>query len=93
MDSGMNLKDFYNSKYWEAMRSSEFNLTEWIRYTDEEKKDDIEKRSIEGYLKSYTFFEACKNGWDNMTDNNKEIIKSMPNFNPEIFKEVTGIEI
>lgn len=77
IDSGMTASEFYNSKYYGALTSSPFTLTEWV--------DDK--------LKSYTFKEACANWWAKMTDENKEIIKSIPNFNAEIFKEITGIEV
>lgn len=36
---GMSLSDFYRSRYWDAMCSAPFNLTEWISYTQEEKED------------------------------------------------------
>ena len=85
VDSGMTTSEFYNSKYYKALISSPFILTEWI--------EDESKGLIGGYLKEYTFEEACKNWWNKMSDNDKEIIKSMPNFNAEIFKEITGIEV
>lgn len=85
VDSGMTTSEFYNSKYYKALISSPFILTEWI--------EDESKGLIGGYLKKYTFEEACKNWWNKMSDNDKEIIKSIPNFNAEIFKEITGIEV
>ena len=85
VDSGMTVSEFYTSKYFEALFSSPFILTEWI--------EDESKGLIGGYLKKYTFEEACKNWWNKMSDNDKEIIKSIPNFNAEIFKEITGIEV
>lgn len=77
VDSRMTASEFYKSKYYYALISSPFILTEWV--------DDK--------LKSYTFKEACANWWSKMTDRNKEIIKSIPNFNAEIFKEITGIGV
>lgn len=37
--------------------------------------------------------EACAKWWSQMTEKNKEIIQSMPNFDAKIFKDITGIEI
>ena len=91
--SGMSLRDFYRSRYYDALCSAPFILTEWIEYTDEEKAEDEDKALIGGYLKTYTMEEAWANWWDELTDENKEIIKSIPNFDAEIFKEITGIEI
>lgn len=31
--------------------------------------------------------------WDKLCDEAKEIIKQIPNFDAEIFKDITGIEI
>lgn len=31
--------------------------------------------------------------WDDLTDKEKGIIKSIPNFDPDIFKEITGIDV
>ena len=91
--SGMSLQDFYKSKYWKAMCSAPFNLTEWIEYTAEEKAEDPEKEKIGGYLKTYTYKEAWANWWNKLSDENKAIIKQIPNFDKEVFKDITGIEV
>ena len=91
--SGMSLRDFCRSRYRNALYSAPFTLTDWIEYTDEEKAEDEDKALIGGYLKTYTMEEAWANWWDELTDENKEIIKSIPNFDAEIFKEITGIEV
>ena len=91
--SGMSLRDFYRSRYWEAMRSVPFILTEWIWYTSEEKAADPEKERTGGFLKENTYEEAWAKWWAKMDDKNKLIIQSIPNFDPAIFKDITGIEI
>ena len=48
---------------------------------------------IGGYLKEYTYKKACANWWNNMTDNNKKIILSIPNFDKSVFEDITGIKI
>ncbi|HOE07212.1 MAG TPA: pentapeptide repeat-containing protein [Bacilli bacterium] len=93
MPTNMTMREFVNSKYYDAIISSDFILTEWVEYSAEEKAQDETKRLIGGYLKTYSYQEACKNWWANMTDENKAIICSMPNFDAEIFKEITGIEV
>ena len=91
--SGMSLQDFCKSKYWDAMCSAPFTLTEWIEYTAEEKTADPQKELIGGYLRTYTMEEAWANWWDELDDKKREIIKEIPNFDPEIFKDITGIEV
>ena len=91
--SGMSLKDFYRSRYWEAMCGAEFNLTEWVYYTDEEKAADPEKERKGGYLKVNSYKEAWAKWWDDLSEEDRKIIQEIPNFDPEVFKDITGIEI
>ena len=91
--SGMTQKEFRNSKYYNALISSDFMLSEWVRYTEEEMTQDSDKAITEGYLKTYSYMEACANWWANMTEENKKIVMKIPNFDPDIFKEITGIDV
>lgn len=91
--SGMSLIDFYRSKYWDAMCSVDFPLTEWVEYTAEEKQADEQKALIGGYLKKNTYEDACARWWADMSEENREIIMSLPNFDKEVFKDITGIEV
>jgi hypothetical protein len=84
---------FFVSEWYYALQSTPFMLMEWIVYTEEEKEADTDKALIGGYLKTYTYKEACRNWWDTKTEKDKEIIKTMPNFNPAKFKEITGIDV
>ena len=92
-DTNMTLKEFIKSKYNKALCSVELKLTEWIRYTEEEMKEDDDKKATKGYLKNYTYKEACANWWSELTEENKEIIMSIPNFDADKFEEITGIKI
>lgn len=92
-DTNMTLEDFINSKYNEALKSVELKLTEWIKYTEEEMEEDDDKKATKGYLKEYTYKEACANWWSKLTEENKEIIMSIPNFDADKFYEITGIKI
>ena len=56
-------------------------------------KENKNKRLIGGYLKEYSYKEACANWWIELTEENREIIKSIPNFDKEKFYEITGINI
>ena len=91
--SGMSLHDFYNSKYWEAMISEPYNLTVCERYTAEECAADPEKCRAGGHLVVRTPEEAWAEWWAKLTDENKEIIKQIPNFDPDVFNDITGIEV
>ena len=91
--SDFTMRKFIDSKYYKALTSSNFMLTEWVEYTEEEKKESLCGQAIGGYLKTYTYKEACQNWWNNMSEENKEIVKSIPNFDKDVFFEITGIEV
>ena len=93
VSTDMTMREFLDSRYYRAITSSDFKLTEWIPYTEEEMEKDESKKLVGGYLKTYTYKEACKNWWEGMSNKNKAIICSMPNFDADVFKEITGIEV
>lgn len=31
--------------------------------------------------------------WDNLTDDEKEAVKQIPNFDAKVFEEITGIDV
>ena len=89
--SDMTLAEFRKSKYYTAICSAAFQLTEYIEYTDAEKQADEKKALIGGYLRKRGYKEACAIWWANMSEKNKQTIMSMPNFDAAIFEEITGI--
>ena len=91
--SGMSFEEFLSSEYRKALCSAEFNLTEWVEFTEEEMEEDERKAMIGGCLKTIPYKEACARWWSQMTEENKKIIQSMPNFDEKIFKDITGIDI
>jgi hypothetical protein len=91
-DSGMTYDEFYSSKYYDALNSAPFVLTEWHEFTEAEKNDSVIRQSIGGKLISYTYEEACTNWWKLLSNEAKETIQNIPNFDAKIFKEITGID-
>ena len=89
----------FQEKYPEAynlLYYSRFNLTQWVcgyEMTPEEKEAHPEYKVQEGYLKTYTYKEACQRMWDSFTKTERNKIKKLPNFDKNIFKEITGIEV
>ena len=61
--------------------------------TDEEKKDDPQFFVRQGYLKTYTWEEAWSNYWRDCDDEEKQKVLNLPNFDKDIFKEITGIDV
>ena len=80
------LKEFYNSKYYDAIISSNFPLTEW------KNKAETPENGVDGELIVNTYEEASRRWWKGMSQDNREIIKSIPNFNIDVFCDITGID-
>ena len=93
IETNMTMKEVVQTDWYHMLFKYSINLTKWIVYTDEEKQTDKDKDLIGGYLKTYTYKEACKNWWNEYTDKEKAVIMSMPNFDKDKFKQITGIEV
>ena len=65
----------------------------WEDMTDEEKSAHTEEETTGGYLKKLDKSECGTKWWRGLSDEEKDIITSIPNFDKEIFKEITGIDI
>ena len=61
--------------------------------TDEEKTAHPEAEVIGGYLKQLDNSECGSIWWSGLNDYEKSIIKAIPNFDKEIFKEITGVNV
>lgn len=72
------------------------NVVKWIEsydMTDEEKTAHPEYETTGGYLKVLDESECGQIWWNGLSDEDKEIIRSIPNFNPDIFYQCTGIKV
>ena len=77
--SGMSLEEFWDSKYYRALQSEPLELTYW-----DDKNEELKCRSYK---------DACAIWWSKLTEKNKKIIQEIPNFDPEIFFDITGIDV
>ena len=88
-------QDIFPNEY-NLLFYSKFPLTEWIdevKMTDDEKKSNPSYKTTGGYLKQRTYKEAWQIMWGSWTKEQQDSIKKLPNFDKEIFKEITGIEV
>ena len=73
-----------------------FDLIVWVSHdtaTDEEK--EVHKIDIEtcgGFIKTIPYKEAFRIAWDKASKEEHEKLLKLPNWNNEIFKEITGID-
>ena len=74
-----------------------FDMTIFVSYdtaTDDERKQH--KKDIEvcgGFLKTIPYKEAWRRSWDKATDEDRRKVLQLPNWNNEIFKEISGIDV
>lgn len=61
--------------------------------TDEEKKEHPEAKVTGGYLKELNNSECGQIWWDGLSEYKRNIICNLPNFDPVIFEQITGIKI
>jgi len=72
------------------------NICTWVYesdMTDEEKAENQTYKTTGGYLKVRDYKYCWQKGWDRMSKEDKQTIKDLPNFNSDVFKEITGIDI
>ena len=61
--------------------------------TDEEKAAHPEAETTRGYLKERTTADNARKWWAGLSADDRNVILSLPNFDAEIFKEITGIDV
>ncbi|MDV9655445.1 hypothetical protein RHH83_13995 [Clostridioides difficile] len=94
-ETNLTYEDWMHSKARHILIKNS-NLMEWVyakNMSEEEKKNNPKYETVGGYLKVFTFEEMCKNMWNSLTDEEKKVIMEIPNFDRDIFKEITGIEV
>lgn len=90
-------RDWRCSSARDLMCDCPHTKTVWIskKYmTDSEKEENPTWECTGGYLKIIEVTNEDKqNWWDNLEDEEREAVMSLPNFDKDIFKEITGIEV
>ncbi len=92
--SGMTVRQWENHEACQIMYNIEPNI--WVpegMMSDEEKAANPKYETTGGYLKSIPMHEAWSNLWHNLTDQKRKVFTSLPNFDSNKFKEITGITV
>ena len=94
--SNWTIEYWWNSDARYLLNKIPKNVVEWIYesdMTDEEKEKNPTYKTTGGYLKVFDESESAQIWWDGLSNKNKEIIKSIPNFDAEKFEKCTGIKV
>ena len=94
--SGMTLSQWRDSKACYLLNRIQFTSNVWVweeDMTDEEKEAHPEYKTTDGFLKVLDMSGCCVRWWESLDEYNRNVIRSIPNFDPVIFKQITGIEV
>lgn len=89
-------RDWLESKAYDLFSQMGYRITEWVYLRDmseEEKAVHPDAKTTGGYLKVLSKFERANSWWRELSDDERAVIKAIPNFDPAIFKETTGIDV
>ena len=89
-------KDWLNSDARYLLNQIPKDVVEWIwssDMTEDEKAAHPEHETTGGYLKILDESECGQIWWNGLREDYRNIIRSLPNFDPDIFEECTGIKV
>ena len=88
-------RDWVNSNARYLLNKIPTDVLEWVyseSMTDQEKQEHPEHETTGGFLKMIEKSESNQEWWNSLPEHQKNIIKEIPNFDPNIFEEITGIK-
>lgn len=94
--SNMTLLDWQTCDAKYIMNYCPCRFVEWVpeRFmSSKEKKENPSYKTTGGYLKTIEPKYSPQIWWDNLPQMKKDIVMSLPNFDADIFKKITGIEV
>lgn len=86
-------------KEWDSAKKPEFlyfDLTVWVysdSMTDVEKEDHPHHEVNGGYLKQLDYKSAFKSAYESATEEEKQQLLNLPNFDSDVFKEISGVDV
>ena len=89
-------QDWLNSDARYILMDCPSNVLAWVwddDMTDEEKEQHPEYSVTGGFLKYIEKETGRQMWWDGLSDRQKDIVMQLPNFDKDIFKEITGITV
>ena len=94
--SDWTMDNWYNSKAYKIMCNAPTDTKVWVEYsemTKEEKAENPNAKVTDGYLKHVLDTENRQKWWDGLSEEHKNEVMSLPNFDAEIFEQCTGIKV
>ena len=91
--SELTVREWENHEACRLMSNIDFTI--WVQgsiMTTEEKAQYPKWETTDGYLKTIPHKEAWSNFWNNLSEEKRNVFKTIPNWNKDIFEEITGIK-
>ncbi len=88
-------ENIYSIKGFQILRWN-FENSWWIyseNMTEKEKATHPEHETTGGYLKTVDFRTACSMMWKKLDNEERAAVIEIPNFDADVFKDITGIDI
>ena len=95
-ETDMTFEEWRNSEAYWLMNRIDFRPADWIwedEMSDAEKAEHPEYKTTGGYLKIRDNTDCCKEWWNGLTEREKQVIMSIPNFDADKFLLITGINV
>ena len=93
--TNLNFEEVYELPGMYVLREN-FSNNIWIAssdMTDEEKQAHPEHETCGGYLKALEYKDAWHEMWNKLNEDEKAAVKALPNFDSNVFYEITGIKV
>ena len=93
--SGMTFRQWRDSEACHLLNQIQFMPNVWVwagDMTDEEKEAHPEYKTTGGFLKVLDTSDCCVRWLESLDEYQRNIIRSIPNFDAAIFKQITGID-
>lgn len=96
-ETDLTFRDFEGQRVYGALLYLSQLMTKWTYLkdiTESEKSDIPESKILDGYLELNTDYKKdTKDAWDSLPHSDKKLILNLPNFDADIFLEITGIDV
>jgi hypothetical protein len=84
--------EFIEHRGVQLLLDTTFPLTEWVPLSDIQEPTE-EDKARDGRLVERSHKEAWAILWSNLSDSEKQAVKTIPNFDADVFEEITGIRV
>ena len=90
----MTLEEWRNSRAFSLLIKFDNWTTEWVHkanMTEQEKEQNDGYKTTCGYLKNRDVINASQDWWNRLSDEDKQCIRKIPNFDAKKFEKIMGI--